>query len=109
MTDNDTVIGIDFITTDSNGGVYGLYESVDGGAHWKKLTESRIIYNLIEFAKDQYSSTTPMVVSHAIQQLLQYEILTEREKHKLLALHKPTKQSTNWFKKLVNWLMRRDS
>lgn len=106
MTDSDTVIGIDFISTDSDGGLYGLYESTDGGTHWKKLTESRTIYDLLQFAKDQYGSDTPMVMPQIIQQLLQYEFLTEREKHTLLALDNPTEKPTKWFKRFLNWFRR---
>jgi len=104
MTDSDTVIGIDFISTDSDGGLYGLYESPDGGKHWKKLTQSRTIYDLLRFAKHQYGNDTPMVMPQIIQQLLQYEFLTERERHALLALHKPTEEkTTKWFKRFLNW------
>lgn len=104
MTNSNTVIGIDLISTDRDGGIYGLYTSLDGGSNWQKLTQSRTIFTLLEFAKMNYNSDTPMVIPQTIQQLIQYELISVRETNAILAQQKSAEKNKNWYRRFLNWL-----
>jgi hypothetical protein len=97
----DVIIGIDFIRSESDGGVYGFYESKDGGYEWIKLIESKKIYDLLKFAKDEFSECTPLVMPAQIQELLRYEILSEREIKKLFEENIKHKQT--WFSRVIQF------
>jgi len=104
MTNSNTVIGIDLIKTDSDGGMYGLYTSLDGGSNWKKLAQSRTIFTLLEFAKTNYKSDTPMVIPQTIQQLIQYELISARETDAILVQQKTAEKNKKWYRLFLNWL-----
>jgi len=103
MTDSDTVIGIDFISTDSDGGLYGLYESTDGGEEWMPLLESRNICDLLDYAKARYGNDTPMVMQQHIQDILLVQIIEEATAQKLKhQKNLPKKSRESWLMKILN-------
>ena len=77
------IVGIDLLSNDDGGGLYGLCESVDGGETWRIIHEGRSIDGLLELAKLSYSESVTLVLPHQIRELLKYEFLEERELKKL--------------------------
>lgn len=77
------IVGIDLLSNDDGGGLYGLCESVDGGETWRIIHEGRSIDGLLELAKLSYSESITLVLPHQIRELLKYEFLEERELKKL--------------------------
>lgn len=84
MIHDKHIIGIDLVRTDSEGGWYGIYESYNHGERWNMVTQSRTIESLINFAKLKYEKSTPMIMTEQIQQLLEYEFMSEKEISKLV-------------------------
>lgn len=78
-SESNRVIGIDLLTNDCDGGVYGLCESLDGGETWIVIESGRSIEGLLEFAKVLYEKNTPMVMHQQIRELARWEIAGERE------------------------------
>lgn len=105
MLDSEKIIGIDLVRIDGEDGIYGIYESVDGGEEWRKLAESQKIYELLQFAKTKYSDATPMVMPQQIQNILTYEIMEEAAEMKRKAAEK--KPKLNWFTRLLYFFKRR--
>ena len=77
------IVGIDLLSNDDGGGLYGLCESVDGGETWRIIHEGRSIDGLLELAKLSYSESITLVLPHQIRELLKYEFLETRELKKL--------------------------
>jgi hypothetical protein len=77
------IVGIDLLSNDDGGGLYGLCESHDGGETWKVVHEGRSIDGLLEFAKLAYSESTQMILPQQIRELLKYEFLETRELKRL--------------------------
>ena len=44
MLDSEKIIGIDLVRIEGDQGVYGIYQSVDGGGEWEKLIEASRVY-----------------------------------------------------------------
>ena len=77
------IIGIDLLSNDDGGGLYGLCESHDDGETWRVVEQGRSIDGLMEYAKLLYSDSTTMILPTHIRELLKYEFLEERELRKL--------------------------
>jgi len=105
MLDSEKIIGIDLVRIEGEDGIYGIYESVDGGEEWRKLGESKKIYELLQFAKTEYSDTTPMVLPQQIQNILTYEIMEEAAELKRKAAEEKAK--LNWLARFLNFFKRR--
>ena len=105
MLDSEKIIGIDLVRIEGEDGIYGIYESVDGGEEWRKLGESKKIYELLQFAKIEYSDATPMVLPQQIQNILTYEIMEEAAEMKRKAAEE--KPKLNWFTRLLHFFKRR--
>ena len=105
MLDSEKIIGIDLVRIDGEDGIYGIYESVDGGEEWRKLAESQKIYDLLQFAKTRYTDATPMVMPQQIQNILTYEIMEEAAE---LKRKKAQAENTklNWFARLLLFFKR---
>jgi len=105
MLDSEKILGIDLVRIDGEDGIYGIYESVDGGEEWRKLAESKKIYELLQFAKTKFSDATPMVLPQQIQNILTYEIMEEAADMKRKAAEE--KANRNWFTRLLHFFKRR--
>lgn len=105
MLDSEKIIGIDLVRIEGEDGIYGIYESVDGGEEWRKLAESQRIYDLLQFAKSRYTDATPMVMPQQIQMTLTYEIMEEAAEMKRKAAEEAPK--LNWFARLLYFFKRR--
>jgi hypothetical protein len=77
------IVGIDLLSNDDGGGLYGLCESHDGGDTWRIVHKGRSIDGLLELAKLTYSDSVQMILPHQIRELLKYEFLETRELKKL--------------------------
>lgn len=77
------IVGIDLLSNDDGGGLYGLCESVDGGETWKVVQKGRKIDELLEYAKLLYSDSIKMVLPQQIREILKYQFLEEQELRKL--------------------------
>ena len=107
MVNSRRIIGIDFIRTDPEGGMYGIYESYNSGENWHMVTQSRTIESLINFAKLKYNKNTPMIMTEQIQQLLDYEFMCEKERFQISKQEKAVKQivnKTGWMQRLATFL-----
>jgi hypothetical protein len=112
MLNSEKIIGIDLVRIDGDQGVYGIYQSVDGGGEWEKLTEASRVYDLLDYAKDKFSNTTPMVIPQQIQSILRYEIMEEAATEKLKAATnkvEPVQPKTNtiWWRRLLELVLKR--
>jgi hypothetical protein len=105
MLDSEKIIGIDLVRIDGEDGIYGIYESVDGGEEWRKLAESKKIYDLLQFAKNKFSDATPMVLPQQIQNILTYEIMEEAADLKRKKAQAETPK-LNWFVRLLLFFKR---
>jgi hypothetical protein len=105
MLDSEKIIGIDLVRIDGEDGIYGIYESVDGGEEWMPLLESRKICVLLDYAKARYDESTPMVLPQQIQNILTYEIMEEAAE---LKRKKAQAENTklNWFARLLLFFKR---
>jgi len=98
------IIGIDFIKTDIGGGVYGLYESFDGGDRWVLVAKGRKIDDMLETSKIRYSENIRMVMPHLITEMLRFEFLEERELKKIkLWESKPLPPKLCWWKQIIKF------
>ncbi len=102
MIHNNRIIGIDLIKTDTEGGVYGIFESYNEGKDWCVVTQSRTIESLINFAKLKYEKSTPMIMTEQIDQLLRYEFISEKEKNKIQQKEQKNIKMT-WIRKLITF------
>jgi hypothetical protein len=112
MLNSERIIGIDLVRIDGDQGVYGIYQSVDGGGEWEKLTEASRVYDLLDYAKDKFANTTPMVIPQQIQSILRYEIMEEAATEKLKAVTnkvEPVQPKTNtiWWRRLLELVLKR--
>lgn len=103
MPDKEKIIGIDLVRIDGENGIYGIYESANGGEEWRKLAESQKIYELIQFAKTQFATATPMIIPPQIQNLLTYEIMGEAEELKRKKAQAKASK-INWLAQLLLYL-----
>ena len=78
MVKHGYTIGIDLISVGEVDSTYGIYESIDC-TEWKMVASSKIISDLIQFAKITYHTDTPMIMPEQITQLLKYEFIAKRE------------------------------
>lgn len=98
------IIGIDFIKTDIGGGVYGLYESFDGGDQWVLVAKGRKIDDMLETAKIRYSENIRMVMPHLITEMLRFEFLEDRELKKIkLWESKAVPPKLCWWKQIIKF------
>ena len=96
------VIGIDFLNTDEEGGMYALFESNDGGDSWTIIENGRQIEGLLNHAKQKYDENIPMILPFHVREMLECEIIEQqREKRKRLKLTKPN-LTASWWKKLLD-------
>lgn len=105
----EPIIGIDLVRMDGEDGIYGVYESVDGGNEWQILAQSKKVYELIQFARSRYSEDTPMVMHDHIQRIMMYEVIEEAERFKLKA--KQNEQEANcksWFSKILKFFRKKE-
>ena len=109
MFSSETVIGIDLVRMDGEDGIYGVYESVDGGNEWQVLAESKKVYELIQFARSRYSEDTPMVMHDHIQRIMMYEVIEEAERYKIKV--KQDEQEANrksWISKIFQFFRKKE-
>lgn len=109
MFSSETVIGIDLVRMDGEDGIYGVYESVDGGNEWQVLAESKKVYELIQFARSRYSEDTPMVMHDHIQRIMMYEVIEEAERYKIKV--KQDEQKANrksWISKIFQFFRKKE-
>lgn len=112
MLDSEKIIGIDLVRIEGEDGIYGIYESVDGGVEWEKLTEASRVYELVDYAKGKFSDSTAMVIPHHIQNILRYEIMEEAAEKKIkLEMEKveavQAKTNTVWWRRLFGLVVKR--
>jgi hypothetical protein len=103
MIKHGYTIGIDLISVGEVDSIYGIYESVDC-AEWKMVASSKIISDLIQFAKITYHTDTPMIMPEQITQLLKYEFIAKREQ-KLIdkCSRKLVNKKIGWFGRLFRF------
>tara|TARA_B110000503_G_scaffold99111_1_gene148383 strand:- start:1255 stop:1596 length:342 start_codon:yes stop_codon:yes gene_type:complete len=112
MLNSEKIIGIDLVRIEGDQGVYGIYQSVDGGSEWEKLTEASRVYELLDYAKGKFSDTTPMVIPQQIQSILRYEIMEDAAAEKLkleMSKAEAVKPKTNtvWWRRLFGLVVKR--
>jgi hypothetical protein len=109
MFSSETVIGIDLVRMDGEDGIYGVYESVDGGNEWQVLAESKKVYELIQFARSRYSEDTPMVMHDHIQRIMMYEVIEEAERYKIKVKQDEQKaKSKSWFTRILQFFRKKE-
>ena len=103
MVKHGYTIGIDLISVGEVDSIYGIYESIDC-AEWKMVASSKIISDLIQFAKITYHTDTPMIMPEQITQLLKYEFIAKREQ-KLIDKYsrKLVNKKIGWFRRLFRF------
>jgi hypothetical protein len=107
----EPILGIDLERMDGERGIYGVYESTDGGNEWSKLAESTKIYELIQFARSRYDEDTPMVMHDHIQRVMMYEVIEEAEQFKIKARQNEQKANTNresWFSRFIKFFKKKE-
>jgi hypothetical protein len=108
---DEPILGIDLERMDGEQGIYGVYESLDGGNEWSKLAESTKVYELIQFARSRYSEDTPMVMHDHIQKIMMYEVIGEAEQFKIKAQQNGKKANTNresWFSRFIRFFKKKE-
>lgn len=108
---DEPILGIDLERMDGEQGIYGVYESLDGGNEWNKLAESTKVYELIQFARSRYSEDTPMVMHDHIQKIMMYEVVEEAERYKIKARQNGQKANTNresWFSRFIRFFKKKE-
>ena len=104
MLESERIVGIDLVRIQDDEGIYGIYESVDGGEQWKQLAESRKLCDLLDYAKTRFPETTPLVMPQHIQNAVTYEIMEEAAEARL---RKSTPRK-NWLKRIFKSLFKRE-
>lgn len=105
----EPIIGIDLVRMDGEDGIYGVYESVDGGNEWRVLAESKKVYELIQFARSRYSEDTPMVMHEHIQKIMTYEVIEEAEKFKIrIRQDEQEAKRKSWFTRIFQFFRKKE-
>lgn len=104
MLESEYIVGIDLVRIEQDEGIYGIYESVDGGEQWKPLIESQKICDLLDYAKARFPETTPLVMPQHIQNILKFQIMEEAAEARR---RKPTVRE-NWLKRIFKSLFKRE-
>jgi hypothetical protein len=107
----EPILGIDLERMDGERGIYGVYESLDGGNEWSKLAESTKVYELIQFARSRYDEDTPMVMHDHIQKIMMYEVVEEAERYKIKVrqdAEKANKQNQGWFSRFTKFFKKKE-
>ena len=105
----EPIIGIDLVRMDGEDGIYGVYESVDGGNEWQILAQSKKVYELIQFARSRYSEDTPMVMHEHIQKIMTYEVIEEAEKFKIrIRQDEQEAKRKSWFTRIFQFFRKKE-